>query len=76
MCNLLVSASSCDTTTEVTAGGEPHQPATADHLRRHDHGPGRAREALAAAPGDYRIHYLLADQYDSAGYVEVTVRAN
>jgi endonuclease/exonuclease/phosphatase family metal-dependent hydrolase len=26
-------------------------------------------------PGDYRIHYLLADQYDSAGYVEITVMA-
>ncbi|GAA2114760.1 endonuclease/exonuclease/phosphatase family protein [Nocardioides bigeumensis] len=24
-------------------------------------------------PGDYRIHYLLADQYSSAGYVDVTV---
>jgi hypothetical protein len=24
-------------------------------------------------PGDYRIHYLLADQYNSAGYVDVSV---
>ena len=25
-------------------------------------------------PGGYRIHYLLADQYDSAGFVDVTVK--
>ncbi len=24
-------------------------------------------------PGDYHIHYLLADRYNSADYIEVTV---
>ena len=39
-------------------------------------GPDSQGKPWPLPPGDYRIHYLLADQYDSAGYVEVTVRAN
>ena len=36
--------------------------------------PSPLRASAPALPaGDYRIHYLLADQYDSAGYVAVTV---
>ena len=36
-------------------------------------GPDSQGKPWPLPPGDYRIHYLLADQYDSAGYVEVTV---
>ncbi|QBR92033.1 endonuclease/exonuclease/phosphatase family protein [Nocardioides euryhalodurans] len=36
-------------------------------------GPDSQGRPWPLPPGDYRIHYLLADQYDSAGYVEVTV---
>ena len=36
-------------------------------------GPDSQGRPWPLPPGDYRIHYLLADQYSSAGYVEVTV---
>jgi hypothetical protein len=36
-------------------------------------GPDSQGKPWPLPPGDYRIHYLLADQYDSAGYVDVTV---
>ena len=36
-------------------------------------GPDSQGKPWPLPPGDYRIHYLLADQYDSAGSVEVTV---
>jgi hypothetical protein len=36
-------------------------------------GPDSQGRPWPLPPGDYQIHYLLADQYDSAGYVEVTV---
>ena len=36
-------------------------------------GPDSQGRPWPLPPGDYRIHYLLADQYNSAGYVEVTV---
>ncbi len=37
-------------------------------------GPDSQGRPWPLPPGDYRIHYLLADQYNSAGYVEVTVK--
>ncbi len=37
-------------------------------------GPDSQGRPWPLPPGRYRVHYLLADQYDSAGYVEVTVR--
>ena len=36
-------------------------------------GPDSQGRPWPLPPGDYRIHYLLADQYDSAGQVAVTV---
>ena len=36
-------------------------------------GPDSQGRPWPLPPGDYRIHYLLADQYDSAGSVAVTV---
>jgi hypothetical protein len=36
-------------------------------------GPDSQGRPWPLPPGDYRIHYLLADQYNSAGYVAVTV---
>lgn len=36
-------------------------------------GPDSQGRPWPLPPGAYRIHYLLADQYDSAGYVTVTV---
>jgi hypothetical protein len=36
-------------------------------------GPDSQGRPWPLPPGDYRIHYLLSDQYSSAGYVEVTV---
>jgi endonuclease/exonuclease/phosphatase family metal-dependent hydrolase len=36
-------------------------------------GPDSQGRPWPLPPGDYRIHYLLSDQYNSAGYVEVTV---
>ncbi len=37
-------------------------------------GPDSQGHPWPLPPGDYRIRYLLADQYSSAGYVDVTVR--
>ena len=37
-------------------------------------GPDSQGRPWPLPPGKYRIHYLLADQYDSAGYVAVTVK--
>jgi len=37
-------------------------------------GPDSQGPGWPLAPGDYVIHYLLADQYDSAGTAEFTVR--
>ncbi len=36
-------------------------------------GPDSQGRPWPLPPGDYQIHYLLADQYNSAGFVEVTV---
>lgn len=36
-------------------------------------GPDSQGRPWPLPPGDYRIHYLLADQYNSAGWVAVTV---
>lgn len=36
-------------------------------------GPDSQGKPWPLPPGDYHIHYLLADQYKSAGYIEVTV---
>ncbi len=36
-------------------------------------GPDSQGNPWPLPPGDYQIHYLLADQYNSAAYVEVTV---
>ena len=36
-------------------------------------GPDSQGKPWPLPPGDYHIHYLLADQYNSAGYIEVTV---
>ena len=36
-------------------------------------GPDSQGRPWPLPPGRYRIYYLLADQYSSAGYVEVTV---
>ncbi len=36
-------------------------------------GPDSQGRPWPLPPGDYRIHYLLADQYNSAGFIEVTV---
>jgi endonuclease/exonuclease/phosphatase family metal-dependent hydrolase len=37
-------------------------------------GPDSQGKPWPLPPGTYDIHYLLADQYNSAGYVEVTVK--
>ena len=36
-------------------------------------GPDSQGSPWPLPPGDYHIHYLLADQYNTAGYIEVTV---
>lgn len=37
-------------------------------------GPDSAGRGWPLPPGDYRVHYLLADRYRSAGWVDVRVR--
>ena len=37
-------------------------------------GPDSPGRPWPLPPGDYRIHYLLSDQYRSAGSIDVTVQ--
>jgi hypothetical protein len=37
-------------------------------------GPDSQGNSWPLPPGDYVVHYLLADQYESAGSAEFTVR--
>lgn len=36
-------------------------------------GPDSQGNPWPLPPGDYHLHYLLADQYNSAGYIEITI---